>query len=130
MSNELLDLLLQSPVLVAVVGAIATLVTAFGHKPKADEARADEDKQKAKDEKVDEILQINKTLDKHINNSSEPLRKELNTKLDTITISLEAIGESVRSQNMNMSSISKRIDSLEGDVDNLKTFVDSVHKEA
>lgn len=129
MSNELLHLLLQSPVLVAAVGAIATLVTAFGHKPKADEARADEDKQKAKDEKVDEILQINKTLDKHINNSSEPLRKELNTKLDTITISLEAIGESVRSQNMNMSSISKRIDSLEGDVDNLKTFVGSVHKE-
>lgn len=129
MSKELLNILLQSPVIVAVVGMVATLVTAFGHKPKADEAKADADKQRVKDEKVDEILQINKTLDKHINNSSEPLRKELNTKLDTITMSLDAIGESVKSQNISMSSISKRVDLLEDNVDNLKLFVDSVHKE-
>lgn len=129
MSKELLNILLQSPVIVAVVGMVATLVTAFGNKPKADEAKADADKQKAKDEKVDEILQINKTLDKHINNSSEPLRKELNTKLDTITMSLDAIGESVKSQNISMSSISKRVDLLEDNVDNLRLFVDRVHKE-
>lgn len=129
MSKELLNILLQSPVIVAVVGMVATLVTAFGNKPKADEAKADADKQRVKDEKVDEILQINKTLDKHINNSSEPLRKELNTKLDTITMSLDAIGESVKSQNISMSSISKRVDLLEDNVDNLRLFVDSVHKE-
>lgn len=127
MNQDLLNMLLQSPVIVAVVGVIATILTSISKKPKTDNVYNDDKTIQWHADRLDEMMQISRNLDRHINNNHTPMRTELNMKLDAISTSLEAITETTKSSNMNMQNISRRVDILEQDVSSLKLYVEEIH---
>lgn len=113
------NIAMQSPVLVAIVGSVAAVATAFGKKPITENEEAKTQKANDKQAKIDRLLEINEHLNKHINNSSEPLRHELNKKLDTITDSIDLLSEATKGVNLNLSNLDRRITHIEEDVDTL-----------
>lgn len=127
MNQNLLNIVLQSPVIVAVVGVIATILTSISKKPKTDNVYKDDKAMKRNADRLDEMMQISKNLDRHINNNHMPMRTELNMKLDAISSSLEAVTETTKSSNISMQNISRRVDILERDVSSLKSYVEEIH---
>lgn len=116
----MINLLMSSPVVVALITVGATFLTTRSKKPLTDRDTAERKRQDDRDEKADEVYKISKNLDRHINNSDEPFRKQINDKLDAISVSISALTESIKSANMIISSLDDRIDSVESDVQILK----------
>lgn len=127
MNTELLNIVLSSPVLVAVVGVASAVLTSIAQNSLSDKEAKDIDMHDANAEKIDDIHSISKNLDRHINNSEEPFRKQMNDKLDLIStgmnsnqIAIESILENSKSTNTAIKSISSRIDLLEDKVEHLE----------
>lgn len=127
MNPELLNIVLSSPVLVAVVGVASAVLTSIAQNSLSDKEAKDIDMHDANAEKIDDIHSISKSLDRHINNSEEPFRKQINDKLDLIStrmnsnqIAIESIFENSKSTNTAIKSISSRIDLLEDKVECLE----------
>lgn len=127
MSPEMLNIILSSPVLVAIVGVISAVLTSRAKNSLSDKEEKDIDMHDANAEKIDDIHSISKNLDRHINNSEEPFRKQMNDKLDLIAsgmssnqLAISSILESSKSTNTAVKSISNRIDLLEEKVEHLE----------
>lgn len=127
MNPELLNVVLSSPVLVAVVGVASAVLTSRAQNYLSDKEAKDIDMYNANAEKIDDIHSISKNLDRHINNSKEPFRKQMNDKLDLIStgmnsnqIAIESILENSKSMNTAIKSISSRIDLLEDKIECLE----------
>lgn len=127
MNSEMLNIILSSPVLVAIVGVISAVLTSRAKNFLSDKEMKDIDMHDANAEKIDDIHSISKNLDRHINNSEEPFRKQMNDKLDLIAsgmnsnrLAISSILESSKSTNTAVKSISNRIDLLEEKVEHLE----------
>lgn len=127
MNQELLNIVLSSPVLVAVIGVVSAVLTSIAQNSLSDKEAKDIDMHDANAEKIDDIHSISKNLDRHINNSEEPFRKQMNDKLDLIAsgmnsnqLAISSILESSKSTNTAVKSISGRIDLLEEKVEHLE----------
>lgn len=127
MNTELLNIVLSSPVLVAVVGVVSAVLTSIAQNSLSDKEAKDIDMHDANAKKIDDIHSISKSLDRHINNSEEPFRKQMNDKLDLISIemnsnriAIESILENSKSTNTAIKSISSRIGLLEDKVECLE----------
>lgn len=127
MNSEMLNIILSSPVLVAIVGVISAVLTSRAKNFLSEKEAKDIDIHDANAEKIDDIHSISKNLDRHINNSEEPFRKQMNDKLDLIStrinsnqIAIESILENSKSTNTAIKSISGRIDLLEDKVEYLE----------
>lgn len=116
---DLVNLLMSSPVIVALITVGAAMLTNSSKRPLSERAEREKIRQEERDERSEEIYRINKNLDRHINNSEEPFRKQINEKLDGITMSVSALTESVRSINTTVSSLDDRVDRIEGEVNNI-----------
>ena len=127
MNPELLNIVLSSPVLVAVVGVASAVLTSRAKNVLSDEEAKDIEMHDANAEKIEDIHSISKNLDRHINNSEMPFRKQMNDKLDLIAagmnsnqLAISSILESSKSTNTAVKSISSRIDLLEDKVEHLE----------
>lgn len=127
MNSEMLNIILSSPVLVAIIGVISAVLASRAKNSMSDKEAKDIDMHDANAEKIDDIHSISKNLDRHINNSEEPFRKQMNDKLDLITssmnsnrLAISSILESSKSTNTAVKSISNRIDLLEEKVEHLE----------
>lgn len=127
MNSELLNIILSSPVLVAVVGVASAVLTSIAQNSMSDKEAKDIDMHDANAEKIDDIHSISKNLDRHINNSEMPFREQMNDKLDLIAssmssnqLAISSILESSKSTNTAVKSISNRIDLLEEKVEHLE----------
>lgn len=127
MNSEMLNIILSSPVLVAIVGVISAVLTSRAKNFLSEKEEKDIDMHDANAEKIDAIHSISKNLDRHINNSEMPFRKQMNDKLDLIAASMNSnqlaissILESSKSTNTAVKSISNRIDLLEEKVEHLE----------
>lgn len=127
MNSEMLNIILSSPVLVAIVGVISAVLTSRAKNVLSEKEEKDIDMHDANAEKIDDIHSISKNLDRHINNSEEPFRKQMNDKLDLIAsgmssnqLAISSILESSKSTNTAVKSISNRIDLLEEKVEYLE----------
>lgn len=127
MNSEMLNIILSSPVLVAIVGVISAVLTSRAKNFLSEKEAKDIDMHDANAEKIDDIHSISKNLDRHINNSEEPFRKQMNDKLDLIAsgmssnqLAISSILESSKSTNTAVKSISNRIDLLEEKVEHLE----------
>lgn len=127
MNPELLNIVLSSPVLVAVVGVASAVLTSITQNSLSDKEAKDIDMYDANAKKIDDIHSISKNLDRHINNSEEPFRKQMNDKLDLIAsgmnsnqLAISSILESSKGTNTAVKSISNRIDLLEEKVEHLE----------
>ena len=127
MNSEMLNIVLSSPVLVAIIGIISAVLTSRAKNFLSEKEAKDTDTHDANAEKIDDIHSISKNLDRHINNSEEPFRKQMNDKLDLITsgmnssqLAISSILESSKSTNTAVKSISYRIDLLEEKVEHLE----------
>lgn len=125
---QIVNAIMSSPVLIAAVGVISAFLARSSGTPSSDKKEAEDLEKKKSESKIDEIHEISKTLDRHINNSDTPFRQQINDKLDVITKTSEtnsktiaAVMESVKSINMNVDSLARRIDSLEDDVEDLES---------
>lgn len=127
MNSEMLNIVLSSPVLVAIVGVISAVLTSRAKNSLSDKEAKDIDMHDANAKKIEDIHSISKNLDRHINNSEEPFRNQMNDKLDLITsgmnsnrLAISSILESSKSTNTAVKSISNRIDLLEEKVEHLE----------
>lgn len=127
MNSEMLNIILSSPVLVAIIGVISAVLASRAKNSMSDKEAKDIDMHDANAEKIDDIHSISKNLDRHINNSEEPFRKQMNDKLDLIAsgmssnqLAISSILESSKSTNTAVKSISNRIDLLEEKVEHLE----------
>lgn len=127
MNSEMLNIILSSPVLVAIIGVISAVLASRAKNSLSDKEVKDIDMYDANAEKIDDIHSISKNLDRHINNSEEPFRKQMNDKLDLIAsgmssnqLAISSILESSKSTNTAVKSISNRIDLLEEKVEHLE----------
>jgi len=127
MNSETLNIILSSPVLVAIIGVISAVLASRAKNSLSDKEAKDIDTHDANAEKIDDIHSISKNLDRHINNSEEPFRKQMNDKLDMIAssmssnqLAISSILESSKSTNTAVKSISNRIDLLEEKVEHLE----------
>ena len=127
MNSEMLNIILSSPVLVAIIGVISAVLSFRTKNFLSDKETKDIDMHDANAKKIDDIHSISKNLDRHINNSEEPFRKQMNDKLDLIStemnsnqLAISSILESSKSTNTAVKSISNRIDLLEEKVDRLE----------
>lgn len=127
MNSEMLNIILSSPVLVAIIGVISAVLASKAKNSLSDKEAKDIDMYDANAEKIDVIHSISKNLDRHINNSEEPFRKQMNDKLDLIAsgmnsnqLAISSILESSKSTNTAVKSISNRIDLLEEKVEHLE----------
>ena len=127
MNSEMLNIVLSSPVLVAIIGVISAVLASRAKNSLSDKEAKDIDMHDANAEKIDDIHSISKNLDRHINNSEEPFRKQMNDKLDLIAsgmssnqLAISSILESSKSTNTAVKSISNRIDLLEEKVEHLE----------
>ena len=127
MNPEMLNIILSSPVLVAIVGVISAVLSSRAKNFLSEKEVKDIDMHDANAEKIDDIHSISKNLDRHINNSEIPFRKQMNDKLDLIAASMNSnqlaissILESSKSTNTAVKSISNRIDLLEEKVEHLE----------
>lgn len=127
MNSEMLNIILSSPVLVAIIGVISAVLASRAKNSLSDKEAKDIDMHDANAEKIEDIHSISKNLDRHINNSEEPFRKQMNDKLDLIAsgmnsnqLAISSILESSKSTNTAVKSISSRIDLLEEKVEHLE----------
>lgn len=127
MNSEMLNIILSSPVLVAIIGVISAVLASRAKNSLSDKEAKDIDMHDANAEKIEDIHSISKNLDRHINNSEEPFRKQMNDKLDLIAsgmssnqLAISSILESSKSTNTAVKSISNRIDLLEEKVEHLE----------
>ena len=127
MNSEMLNIVLSSPVLVAIIGVISAVLASRAKNSLSDKEEKDIDMHDANAEKIDDIHSISKNLDRHINNSEEPFRNQMNDKLDLIAsgmssnqLAISSILESSKSTNTAVKSISNRIDLLEEKVEHLE----------
>lgn len=127
MNSEMLNIVLSSPVLVAIVGVISAVLTSRAKNFLSEKEEKDIDMHDANAEKIDDIHSISKNLDRHINNPETPFRKQMNDKLDLIAagmnsnqLAISSILESSKSTNTAVKSISNRIDLLEEKVEHLE----------
>lgn len=127
MNSEMLNIILSSPVLVAIVGVISAVLTSRAKNLLSEKEDKDIDRSDANTKKIDDIHSISENLDRHINNSETPFRKQMNDKLDMITssmnsnqLAISSILESSKSTNTAVKSISNRIDLLEEKVEHLE----------
>lgn len=127
MNSEMLNIILSSPVLVAIIGVISAVLASRAKNSLSDKEAKDIDMHDTNAEKIDDIHSISKNLDRHINNSEEPFRKQMNDKLDLIAsgmssnqLAISSILESSKSTNTAVKSISNRIDLLEEKVEHLE----------
>lgn len=127
MNSEMLNIILSSPVLVAIIGVISAVLASRAKNSLSDKETKDIDMHDANAEKIEDIHSISKNLDRHINNSEEPFRKQMNDKLDLIAssmssnqLAISSILESSKSTNTAVKSISNRIDLLEEKVEHLE----------
>lgn len=127
MNSEMLNIVLSSPVLVAIIGVISAVLASRAKNSMSDKEAKDIDIHDANAEKIDDIHSISKNLDRHINNSETPFRKQMNDKLDLIAsgmssnqLAISSILESSKSTNTAVKSISNRIDLLEEKVEHLE----------
>lgn len=127
MNSEMLNIILSSPVLVAIIGVISAVLASRAKNSLSDKEAKDIDMHDANAKKIDDIHSISKNLDRHINNSEEPFRKQMNDKLDLIAsgmssnqLAISSILESSKSTNTAVKSISNRIDLLEEKVEHLE----------
>ena len=127
MNSEMLNIILSSPVLVAIIGVISAVLASRAKNSLSDKEAKDIDMHDANAEKIEDIHSISKNLDRHINNSEMPFRKQMNDKLDLIAsgmnsnqLAISSILESSKSTNTAVKSISNRIDLLEEKVEHLE----------
>lgn len=127
MNSEMLNIILSSPVLVAIIGVISAVLASRAKNSLSDKEAKDIDMHDANAEKIEDIHSISKNLDRHINNSETPFRKQMNDKLDLIAsgmnsnqLAISSILESSKSTNTAVKSISSRIDLLEEKVEHLE----------
>ena len=127
MNSEMLNIILSSPVLVAIIGVISAVLASRAKNSLSDKEAKDIDMHDANAKKIEDIHSISKNLDRHINNSEEPFRKQMNDKLDLIAsgmssnqLAISSILESSKSTNTAVKSISNRIDLLEEKVEHLE----------
>lgn len=127
MNSEMLNIILSSPVLVAIVGVASAVLTSRAKNFLSDKEAKDIEMHDANAEKIEDIHSISKNLDRHINNSEMPFRKQMNDKLDLIAsgmnsnqLAISSILESSKSTNTAVKSISNRIDLLEEKVEHLE----------
>lgn len=127
MNSEMLNIILSSPVLVAIIGVISAVLASRAKNSLSDKEEKDIDMHDANAKKIEDIHSISKNLDRHINNSETPFRKQMNDKLDLIAsgmnsnqLAISSILESSKSTNTAVKSISSRIDLLEEKVEHLE----------
>lgn len=127
MNSEMLNIILSSPVLVAIIGVISAVLASRAKNSLSDKEAKYIDMHDANAEKIEDIHSISKNLDRHINNSETPFRKQMNDKLDLIAsgmnsnqLAISSILESSKSTNTAVKSISSRIDLLEEKVEHLE----------
>lgn len=115
-----MQLLLNSPVIVGILTVLSGIISIASKKPKsAKQAKKDAERKKY-DNEHQEILDISRNLDRHINNSKEPFRTQINAKLDTMSTMIEASLEGQKSINTNIRMIDNRVSAVEEIVDELK----------
>lgn len=127
MNSEMLNIILSSPVLVAIVGVVSAVLSSRAKNFLSEKEDKDIDMRDANTKKIDAIQSISESLDRHINNSETPFRKQMNDKLDLIAsgmnsnqLAISSILESSKSTNTAVKSISNRIDLLEEKVEHLE----------
>ena len=115
-----MQLLLNSPVIVGALTVLSGIISVASKKPESTK-RAEEDAKREKyDNEHKEILDISRNLDRHINNSKEPFRAQINAKLDMMSTMIEASLESQKSINTNIRMIDNRVSAVEEAIDELK----------
>lgn len=106
-------LFMSSPVIVALIGIIPAAATLWAKKPMEDDKERD-DKAKAREKKqLDRIAEVSEAMDRHINNSDIPLRKQINDKLDMVLTSVSSLNETTHSINIAIDGLSSRMESIE-----------------
>ena len=120
----MLSIIMSSPLLIAIVGLAGTCISAFAKKPMTDEYKRRNTSKSEQQTKVDRILEINETLDRHINNNEIPFRQQMNDKLDYIGDTVTAITESTKSINLSVSSLALRVEKVEDELDDVRTGLD------
>ena len=121
-------LFMSSPVIVALIGIIPAAATLWAKKPMEDDKERD-DKAKAREKKqLDRIAEVSEAMDRHINNSDIPLRKQINDKLDTVLTSVSSLNETTHSINIAIDGLSSRMESIEQRTRRLEENEEGEHK--
>lgn len=121
MTPEMLNIFMQSPVLVAIVTAAGSAIMAHVSPKRGTEDRERRDSEREEDRgRISDIHRISLGLDRHINNNEVPFRQQMNEKLDMVNTTMSSLLETTKSTNMSISSLGSRIDVLESDVDGIK----------
>lgn len=121
MTPEMLNIVMQSPVLVAIVTAAGSAIMAHVSPKHGTEDRERRDSEREEDRgRISDIHRISLGLDRHINNNEIPFRQQMNEKLDMVNTTMSSLLETTKSTNMSISSLGSRIDVLESDVDGIK----------
>lgn len=127
MTPEMLNIFMQSPVLVAIVTAAGSAIMAHVSPKRGTEDRARRDSEREEDRgRISDIHRISLGLDRHINNNEIPFRQQMNEKLDMVNTTMSSLLETTKSTNMSISSLGSRIDMLESDVDGIKTDLSDI----
>lgn len=130
MNQETLNIIMSSPVLVAIVTAAASAVMSkVAQKPNSEQRGRRETERNEDRERISEIHRISKGLDRHINNNEVPFRQQVNEKLDSMSSTVEALLETSKSTNMTMRTLTARIDVMESDVNHLESDVRNLKNE-
>lgn len=126
--SDFWKLFMSSPVIVALIGIIPAAATLWAKKPMEDDKERG-DKAKAREKKqLDRIAEVSEAMDKHINNSEIPLRKQINDKLDTVLTSVSTLNETTHSINLAIDGLSKRMESVEQRTRRLEDNEEGKHK--
>lgn len=121
MTPEMLNIVMQSPVLVAIVTAAGSAIMAHVSPKRGTEDRERRDSEREEDRgRISDIHRISLGLDRHINNNEIPFRQQMDEKLDMVNTTMSSLLETTKSTNMSISSLGSRIDVLESDVDGIK----------
>lgn len=120
MSNELMTLLLNSPVIVGVLTFLSGVISIVSKKPVSKKKIDEEDRKQKYDDDHKELLSISRNLDRHINNSSVPFRAQINEKIDNLTTMVEASLEAQKSTNTSIKMIDGRVSTIEEKVGELE----------
>lgn len=127
MTPEMLNIFMQSPVLVAIVTAAGSAIMAHVSPKRGTEDRERRDSEREEDRgRISDIHRISLGLDRHINNNEVPFRQQMNEKLDMVNTTMSSLLETTKSTNMSISSLGSRIDMLESDVDGIKTDLSDI----
>lgn len=113
MSNELMTLLLNSPVIVGVLTFLSGVISIVSKKPVSKKKIDEEDRKQKYDDDHKELMSISRNLDRHINNSGVPFRAQINEKIDNLTTMVEASLEAQKSANTSIKMIDGRVSTIE-----------------